>query len=276
MTPEPLGILGYEGGRIVRMSANIGATQLGFIENPMGTHTYRSIAVDELSKVCDAVSPSTPYEEIRSLVVNDNILGKATQSSRGKTLRILREFYALRPEVCIYSALRLFWDCDVRERPILALLCASAREPVLRESASVVLRWPVGSTVPKSSLEEALRAAYPGRYSPDVIQRMTRNLMSSWTQSGHLSGRIVKLRSRAFAGPASTSFAFFLAYLTGIRGNALFDSRWAAMLDASPEEIRRWAREASRQGWIRYGIAGGIIDVSVEDIISRLGIALSD
>lgn len=254
------------------MSTGNSTSQIGFIDSPVGTHTYRSIAVDELRKVCETAAPSTPYEEIRRLVVDDNILGKSTQSSRRKTLRILREFYALRPEVLVYSALRLFWDHDAREQPILALLCACARDPVLRESATVVLKWPVESALPKGSLEDALRAAYPGRYSPDVIQRMTRNLLSSWTQSGHLSGHSVKIRSRAFSGPASTAYAFFLAYLSGMRGNALLDALWVTMLDAPAERIRQYAFEASRQGWIRYGNAGGIIDVSVEDTFRQLGV----
>ncbi len=255
------------------MGTDTNTSKLGFIHDPVGTHTYRSIAVDELRRVCDAAMPSMPYEEIRSLVVDDNILGKSTQSSRKKTLRILRELYALRPEVPIYSALRLFWGHDVREQPLLALLCACARDPVLRESAAVVLKWPMESALPKDSLEDALKAAYPGRYSPDVIQRMTRNLLSSWTQSGHLSGHSVKIRGRAFSGPASTAYALFLAYLSGMRGNALLDTLWVAILDAPPEEIRQYAFEASRQAWIRYGNAGGIVDVSFDDILPRVGIS---
>ncbi len=255
------------------MSTDANTSQFGFIYDPMGTHTYRSIGVDELRRVCDVAVPSTSYDEIRRLVVDDNILGKSTQSSRKKTLRMLREFYALRPEVPIYSALRLFWNHDVREQPIVALLCACARDPVLRESAAVVLKWPVGSVLSKGSLEDALRAAYPGRYSPDVIQRTTRNLLSSWTQSGHLSGHSVKIRGRAFSGPASTAYAFFLAYLSGMRGNALLDALWVAILDAPPEKVCQYAFEASRQGWLRYGNAGGIIDVSFDDVLPQVGIS---
>jgi len=242
----------------------------GFVDNPMGTHTYRSIALGELRKLAAAVEPFAPYQEVRRLVLDENVLSKATQASREKTLRILREFYALRPEVPVYSALRFLWDHDVREQPLLALLCACARDPVLRESASVVLPWPVATSLPKNVMEDALRSAYPGRYSPDVIRRMTRNLLSSWTQSGHLSGHSVKIRCRALSGPASTVYALFLGYLSGGQGNALFDTLWVKLLDAPLDQVYRNAFEASKLGWIDYGSAGGVTDIGFNGVLAEL------
>lgn len=252
------------------LTADARSLGLGFVDNPVGTHTYRSIAVDEFRKLVAATKPCATYQEIRRLALDENVLSKATQGSREKTLRILREFYALRPEVPVYSALRFFWDHDEREQPLLAFLCACARDPVLRESATVVLPWPIATPFPKSAVEDVLRSAYPGRYSPDVIQRMTRNLLSSWTQSGHLWGHRVKIRSRAFSGPASTAYAFFLGHLAGERGNALFDTLWVKVLDAPQEEVHENAFEASKLGWIDYRNAGGVIDIAFHGILAEL------
>ncbi len=248
----------------------------GFIDDPVGTHTYRSIALKELRQLFAVAAPAITYEGIRHLALDENMLGKATLESRKRTLRVLREFYGLRLGIPVYSGLRFFWDHEAREQPLLAMLCACARDPVLRESASVVLPWPVGTCLPKAAVEDALRAAYPGRYSPGVIQRTTRNLLSSWAQSGHLSGHRAKVRSRALSGPASTAYALFLGHLAGVRGNALFDTLWAGVLDAPREEIHEHAFEASRHGWIDYKNAGGIVDIGFHDILGQLRISTED
>lgn len=250
--------------------------QYGFIYEPVGTHTRRSIAIDELRKLLASSEPSATYEEIRYLAIDQNLLGKATLASRKETFRVLRELYVLRPEVPLYSALRFFWGHSEKEQPLLALLCALARDPTLRESAAVVLPWTEGVVLPKKPMEDGLQAVYAGRYNPSMIAQLTRKLRASWTQSGHLSGYRVKIRSRALSGPASTAYAFFLGYLAGVRGNALFDTLWASALDAPKEELHEYAFQASRRGWIDYKNAGGIVDVGFQDLLGQLGVTAVD
>lgn len=211
-------------------------------------------------------TPDDSYDDISRLVLEENVLGKRTLSSRVNTLRRLREFYALRPEIPLYSALRFFWNLSPEEQPMLAVLCAATRDPVLCASAETILGWPTGTAFRKQELEERLRSVYPGRYSTVVLEAMVRRLLSSWTQSGHLKGRSTKIRTRAVSGPASTAYALFLGYLTGLRGNALFDTVWVRILDTPPAEVHRHAFEASKRGWIDYKRAGDIVEVGFSGV----------
>jgi len=236
-------------------------SKLGFINEPVGTHNTYSISLDSIQRLFDATTPATPYEELSSLILVDNILGKQTQSARVNILRRLREYYSLHPEIPVYSGLRFFWDCINEEQPLLAILCAAARDPILRESAEVLLPLQTGDVLSKQVMEDRLRAVYPGRYSTIVQESMVRKLRSSWTQSGHLIGRSIKIRKHAVCGPASTAYALFLGYLTGLRGNALFSTIWVRILDATPSEVHQYAFEASKRGWIDYRRSGDVTEV---------------
>ena len=240
---------------------------LGFVSNPVGTHGCRSITLEEVRTLFFIIQPATGYPDIQRLIIDENILGKRTIASRKVSARRLREFYGLDPTLHVYSALRLLWDNDPEEQPMLSILCASARDPVLRESSSIVLPWPEGENLPKVKLEQTLKAVYPGRYSDSAIESIVRRLLSSWTQSGHLSGRTRKSRVRAFSGPSSVAYALYLSYLTGARGQALFESAWMEYLDLSSDMIHAFAFDASKRGWIDYRNAGGIVDVGFNCII---------
>ena len=117
---------------------------LGFIMDPVGTHGCRSITVAEIQLLFSIADPGMDYSKIQRLVIDDNVLAKRTDASRRVSARRLREFYGLDPKLPVYSALRFLWDIDPLEQPMLAVLCASARDPVLRESSGVVLSWPEG------------------------------------------------------------------------------------------------------------------------------------
>ncbi len=64
---------------------------------------------------------------------------------------------------------RQLWGVDSAGRPLLALLCASARDPLLRMSAAVVLQTPIGSTVSSGDFAQAIAQAAPDRFSPKTL-----------------------------------------------------------------------------------------------------------
>jgi hypothetical protein len=65
------------------------------------------------------------------------------------------------------------------------------------------------------------------------------------------------------------AYALCLSYLTGARGQALFESAWIEYLDLSSDMIHAFAFEASKRGWIDYRNAGGIVDVGFNGIIQE-------
>ena len=152
-------------------------------------HTARTIMFKELSTILSTTNADTSFDEIRGKVIDENLLQKASISGRRKSFAHLRKAYGLDPGIPIFRALRWAWSVSEEgERPLLALLCVLCRDASLRVSASYVLTLPVGTVVEKQVLSSELERAFPDAYSPAVVESMTRNLLSSWTQSGHLEG----------------------------------------------------------------------------------------
>jgi hypothetical protein len=233
----------------------------GFSNEPAGTHGSRTIMLSELRQLIAATPRDATYDDYRRAIVDDNVLGKRTMATRKESLRRLRELYSLSPEVLLFRALRDLWDANPDAQPMLALLCASARDPILRASAEMILKLPRGTRVTPQMIEEATMSAFPGRYNPTMLANIGRHVASSWKQSGLLQGRVTKTRSRAVTHPESTAYALFLGRLCGAGGAALFSTLWCKLLDAPEATARDQSAAAARLGWIEHRSAGDVIEV---------------
>lgn len=211
-------------------------------------------------------------EEYRAAIIEDNLLAKRTDATRRLTAQRLGELYALDAAVPLFGAMRFLWQIDVPGQPLLAGLCANARDPLLRMTAEPALSAARGEVMSTESLSEAVGAAAPGRFNPSTQHKIARNAASSWTQSGHLTGRTRKLRSQAVTTPASTAYALFLGYLTGTRGDLLFDTYWARLLDAPRAQLYALTFEASRRGWLDYRRIGDVVEVRFSGLIAEAGL----
>ena len=237
------------------------ARSSGLVLAPVGTHTSKTMMLGELTRLLAASPPETGYAELRRLVVDANVTLKATAVTRRDTFNRLAQLYALRPEKVVYRALRDLWEANVEERPVIAILCALARDPLLRATAPVVLDAAEGDSVTPLMLEAAVESAYPGRYSPAVRASTGRNTISSWAQSGHLVGRRTKTRVRLHPGPAATAYALLLGYLCGDRGVALLDTFWAGVLDTTLTAVDGLAFAAHQRGWLDYRRIGSVAEI---------------
>lgn len=237
------------------------ALRFGFVISPIGTHTSKTMMLTELSRLLAVSAPEADYSELRRLVVEDNVTLKATAVTRRDTFNRLAQLYALRPEKVVYRAFRDLWPASADEQPVLALLCALARDPLLRATSSVVLDAAEGAFVTPQMLEAAVDAAYPERYSPLVQTRIGQNTVSSWRQSGHLVGYRNKARVRLHPGPAATAYALLLGYLCGERGVALLDTYWARVLDSTPTALDGLAFAAHQRGWLDYRRIGNVAEI---------------
>lgn len=197
-----------------------------------------------------------------------NCLGKRSGKTRALTFRHLADLYALDPSLLVFRALRFFWQRDVDGQPLLAALCAYSRDPILRATAPFVLGFQERATVTREGMEEFLDAQEPGRFSKATLKSTAQNLNSSWTQSGHLSGRVRKVRARAVATPGAASLALLLGYVSGLRGESLFKSDYTRMLDCSFERTLELAEDASRRGWISLKRVGQVIEVLFPNLIT--------
>ena len=222
----------------------------------------------ELSLVLDGVSPDAPASGYREAIVEENVLGKATRSTRLKTTKYLTALYALDPSIALFRLLRTFWKAEQAGKPMLAFLAASGRDTLLRDSSDGILAIPKGQTVTAVEISQGLSEQYPSRFGPTTLQSASRNLASSWTQAGYLTGKVAKRRSQPVVTPQVTSYALVLGYLSGLRGKMLIDSVWTRLLDRPPAEVMDLAAEASRQGWLRLKAAGSVVEVTFPGLLT--------
>ena len=197
----------------------------------------------------------------RHLVVDDNVLGKPTRTTREHTVRKLKALYGLDPDIPVFRTLLQLWPIDERSRPLLALLAAYARDPLLRSLTAPVLDTQPGCIVTTAALVEEAGRVAPGRFSETNLQAIASRVLSSFTQSGHLKGKTERRRTRVAATPLSAAYAFYLAYLEGYRAQRIFTSAWSRILDAPHEQLSELARNAARRGFMDYLQVGNVIEL---------------
>ena len=238
------------------------AARWGVRSGNRGTHTSRTIMLHELSHLLDAVPGAQVRDDYANAVMVHNCLGKRTAATRKLSLQRLTELYALDPQVILFRVLRDLWARNETSRPLLALLLALARDPLLRATATAVVRTPYGSEFSRQSIKDALNNAVGDRLNEATLDKVVRNTSSSWTQSGHFRGRGRKTRQRVEATPAATTFALLLGFAVGRRGRLLFETPWTAILDLDPDDLIDMAVDTKRLGLLVLKQSGLMIDVS--------------
>lgn len=280
------------------------ALKAGVRFGSVGTHTSRTMMLAELCDLLGAVPARAPArddmaasqgdlfppahfqpslfqarlparDDYSRAILEDNVLGKDTAASRRGTLQRLSELYGLDPQLAVFRVLRRLWEVDPPGRPLLALLCALARDPLLRATAKAVLPLPIGSELSRGALYEALATvdpvaeqpagttAPPTRFKPAILDKVARNAASSWAQGGHLEGRVRKIRHRVSPSAGPAAFAIWLGSLQDLAGDYLLRTLWAAVLDVTPDELFDLALAAKQRGLLRAVSGGGVRAIDV-------------
>lgn len=240
------------------------AVKVGFRFGAKGTHSSRTMMLSELSVVLGATREGASRVDYAVAVVEDNCLGKVTSATRRLTNQRLGELYGLDPTLPIFRVLRRLWSIDEPGRPLLALQCAIARDPLLAATVAPILSLTPGSELQRDVLRAALRETVDDRLSDATLHKVIRNVASSWEQAGHLVGRTFKKRASVRATPGSVAFALYLGHAIGFRGASLFATGWVSLLDCTPVAARDLAIEAKRIGLIDLRIAGDVVDLALD------------
>jgi len=222
----------------------------------------------ELDHVLGSVPADSDRADYTTAIVDENVTDKKTVATRRHTSQRLSELYGLDPTLTLFRVLRRFWDTDEPGRPLLALLCALARDPLLRASAPTVFDLQIGEELSRQQLAEAIHSAVGDRLNESVADKVVRNTSSSWTQSGHLKGRVRKIRQHVKPTPLSVAYALLLGYLLGGRGRRLFNTIWARTLDVTTDELLSLAADAKRFGAIDLKQAGDVIDIGFLSVLN--------
>lgn len=244
-------------------------SEFGFLFGKSGPHTARTIMLEELELLMGCVSSENPSRtDFQQAIVEENCLSKRSGKTRELTFRHLTELYALDASVPLFRVMLMFWRREEEGHALLAVLCAFPRDSILRQSFEWVSKAPVGTQVMRESIEVKLAKEFPDRFSSASLKSIAQNLNATWTKTGHLSGKVRKIRRKAVPTPASTAFALYLGYLTGLRGEALFRSPFCRVLDAPAADLMDKAEAASRRGWIVMKRLGSVIEVLFPNLIT--------
>ncbi len=248
-----------------------GAGRLGFRLGDKGTHSSRTLMLAELGAELATGPEPMNRAAYAAAIIEDNCLEKPTASTRRISNQRLAELYALDPFVVIFRVLRKLWDVDAQARPLLATLVALARDPLFMASAIPVLSQPAGVQIQRSPIRDALHKLAGARMNEATLDKVVRNVSSSWTQSGHLQGRTFKFRQRVQAPPTAVAFALWLGNAAGFRGEELLTSGWITALDCTASSARGLALKAKRVGLIDLRISGDVIEFGLDRLDPGLG-----
>lgn len=256
-------------GRVAFNSVSEHAAEFGLIAGPSGPHSSRTMTLEDVRQVFDALPADAEFADYHRVVVDENVLGKSTDSNRKGTLRRLRELYSLDKLVPLFRVFRSLWDLDESGRPLLAILIAYARDPLLRSTATTVLATPDGMELMRQAVCKSIDDFTDGRMGVSTIDKVARNTSSSWSQSGHLVGRVRKMRTQVDATPVAVAFALLLEYVAGIRGKRLLSSEFMRLLDVPEDVALARAIDARRLGLISLRESQDIFDVGFGGLLTE-------
>lgn len=234
-----------------------------------GATTSHTIVLSALQQLLAGAGVFAEYTDYERAVLEDNVLGKDTVGARRRTLRYLRELYLLRPDALLFRALRDLWNDDPVGRPLLAGLCALARDSVFRASAPAIFESEPRDEVTSVDLSQAVSKTFPDSYRDATLGKIGRNTSSSWEQTGHLElvARTTKVRTRAVCTASTTAYALLLGHIEGVRGAALFETFWARALDRPRAHLVDLAVVASQRSLIDFRHSGGITEVMFSELL---------
>jgi len=224
--------------------------------------------LSELTELLRVVPRGAERSNYEVAILEDNVLGKATTSNRRLSLQRISELYGVDPRVPLFLVLRRLWDLDPTGRPLLALLVALARDPLLRATANYVLALPEGAEVSSVEFLASIRGHVEARLNEAILDKVRRNVGATWTHSGHLSGRVRKVRRLVTASIGPVAMALWLGSLEGRVGDELLSSLWMRSLDASPQRLLDLTLRLKPLGLVNASVGGGVVQIDPSPILS--------
>ena len=253
--PEPV----LSDGWLTASADKVRLARTGIKPRGGGPHQSKTMMLAELTTLLGSRVSDGPAEAI----VQNNLLGKPSVRAREAAVYRLQQLYGICETCPICAVLHRLWERDTPGRPLLALLCALARDPSLRAGASAVLDASLGETVQWPVIASAFEARHPGRLGEKMAKSLAQNAASSWTQSGFLEGAVRKCRIRVKPTPTVAAYAALIASLCGFGGERLIECRWLDVLDRPTEERLALLRQAEGLGLARVRSVGDVLEIDV-------------
>jgi len=223
----------------------------------------------ELAKVMDYSFKEANYIDS----IRYNVFGKKSADGIRQTTNNLKKLYSFDLSYPPFKALKHFWQiAEEMDKPILALIYAIGHDYLLDESISVVMGIKLGDKVTIEKMEENIESYYPNKYSDSTRKSTAQNIASSWKQAGFITGKVKNIRTQPVISYNIVAFAFFMAYLDGLRGDFIFTSKWVKALCLSESHLRELAIEAAKRDILQYQYAGSVTAISFNHLLNKLEI----
>lgn len=247
---------------------------LGFSPNRTGGHMARSMMLQELTELCRSVPAEMEPEGYQRVIVEENLLGKPTLSSRQKTYRHLVELYGLEPGLPLFRILRKLAAEDPLSIPLMGMVCTFCRDLQLRHSFTLIESLRSGEVLPRVRMEQHLESGFPGVFSDAMKKSLAQNVNTTWTGSGHLQGRSTKRRTLPKPRLCASTYAMLAGWLAGLRGHILLESVFSRLVALESDQIVSHLAEASARGWLRFRHAGGVTEIDFTPIFTEQELTL--
>lgn len=239
----------------------------GWSSDRGGPHLARTMMLADLRVLMDILAGSANSHALQHAVEVDNVLAKPTSQARRLAWRHLAKLYALDASVPLFRAMAYLWQRDATGRPLLALLAACVRDPVLRSATPWLLDMKPGQPYQRQALERCIDDLAPGRFSASTLTSAAQNIAGTWTQSGHLRGRTKKCRQQVEPTSGSVALALLVGHVRGLRGQLLFESEFVKLLDCRPIQAMELAEAAAARGWINFKRIGPVVETAFPKLL---------
>jgi hypothetical protein len=102
----------------LRVDVGERALSHGFVNEPRGVHTGKTMMLPELRLQLAAVSGRATFPACRTTAVEDDVLEKASAANRKRTFDFVRQLYTFYGRVPLFAARRERWAVDAAIRLI--------------------------------------------------------------------------------------------------------------------------------------------------------------
>jgi hypothetical protein len=245
------------------------AERFGFRRKETGGHMARSMMFDEMRALLSSVPAEATRQQYRTAIVDDNVLGKPTFSSRDKSYRHLTELYGLDSALTLFRAFRQLSTAEPASVSLMAMTCTFCRDAQLRYSFELIERLRPGEPLTREQMEAHIEVGFPGRFSAAMKKSLAQNLNTTWTASGHLKGRTKKTRTVPEPRVSASVYAMFAGYLLGLRGETLLQSVFGRLVVSDPTLLIRHLSGGSARGWLRFRHAGGVLETDFGPLLTQ-------
>ena len=236
--------------------------QLGFHPTGGSVHLSRTMMFDELVLIMDRLARN-PSGDLKKAVLEENLLGKPTSTTRQITFSKLSRLYGLDVRVPLFRFFFELWGKDKTSRALLASLVAQARDPVFASSWGLISKLSPGSSLAAETIEVFLSDTYGDHLRLSTRRSASRSLRSSWTQCGYLTGTTDRVRTRPTPTPECLALALWMAKAEGRQDQRLLESLWVERLELDMSSKEDMLQSARQRGYVEYKNAGGIMELKV-------------